>query len=306
MLLAGVWFGPDKPFMLTYLKPFHTIFHQLETSGISIVNPSGEEITVRAILPCGTCDLPARCLVCNSIQFNGFYGCLRCRQAGKSLRTQKGGHVHVNPFNEEDPSGPVRTKMGIMRDAQQAIQQKSPVNGIKGPSWFAALQHHDIVLGTAIDYMHCALEGVMKLLLELWFTSKGGEEPFNISQRVEEADKCISEIKPPDHISRCPRSIEGHRKYWKANELRAFLFFYGAMVLRGILPDIYYEHFMLFSEAIFTLCLTNVSQSQIAHAERLLLHFCVKFPKLYSERYQTANLHSLLHMADDVRNLGLL
>lgn len=56
MLLAGLWFGPDKPFMLTFLKPFHTIFHQLETIGIGILNPSGEEITVRAILLCGTCD----------------------------------------------------------------------------------------------------------------------------------------------------------------------------------------------------------------------------------------------------------
>lgn len=211
MLLAGVWFGPDKPFMLTYLKPFHTISYHLETNGISIVNPSSDEITVRAVLLCGTCDLPARCLVCNSIQFNGFYGCLRCQQARISLRTQKGGHVHVSP-NKEDPSGPFRTKAGIMRDSQQAVQQKSSVNGIKGPSWFAALQHHDIILGAAIDYMHCAFEGVMKLLLELWFTSKGGEESFNISQRVEEADKHISEIKPPNRISRCSWSIEGHRK----------------------------------------------------------------------------------------------
>ena len=42
------------------------------------------------------------------------------------------------------------------------------------------------------------------------------------------------------------------------------------------------------------------------HAERLLMHFCVTFSKLYSKRYQTANLHSLLHMAEDVRNLGPL
>jgi len=105
--------------------------------------------------------------------------------------------------------------------------------------------------------MHCALEGVMKLLLELWFTSKVSEEPFNISQGVEEADKRVSEIKPP-----------------KANELRAFLFFYGAMVPKGVVPDVYYEHFMSFSEAMFTLCPTNVTQSQIGHAERLILHFC--------------------------------
>ena len=65
---------------------------------------------------------------------------------------------------------------------------------------------------------------------------------------------------------------------------------------------------LLFSKAIYmyTLCLTNVTQPQIAHTERLLLNFCVKFPKLYSKRYDTANLHSLLHMAEYVRNLGPL
>lgn len=66
------------------------------------------------------------------------------------------------------------------------------------------------------------------------------------------------------------------------------------------------EHFMLFSKAIFTLCLTNVTLSLVAHAEQLLLHFCVKFGKLCSERYQTANWHSLLQMPEDVRNLGPL
>ena len=78
------------------------------------------------------------------------------------------------------------------------------------------------------------------------------------------------------------------------------------MALRGIIPDVYYDHFMLFSEALFTLCLTNITQSQITYAEKLLLHFCIKFLNLYCERYQTANLHSLLHMAEDVRNLGPL
>ena len=65
-----------------------------------------------------------------------------------------------------------------------------------------------------MDYMHCALEGVMKLFLELWFTSRESqEEPFNISKHVEDVDRHIGEIKPPNRISRCPRFIEGHIKY---------------------------------------------------------------------------------------------
>ena len=41
--------------------------------------------------------------------------------------------MHVYPFNENDPCGPLRTKTGIMTDLKQAVQQKSLVNGIKGP-----------------------------------------------------------------------------------------------------------------------------------------------------------------------------
>ena len=54
----------------------------------------------------------------------------------------------------------------------------------------------------------------------------------------------MKEIKAPSRISGYPRSIEGRRKYCKANKLRAFLFFYGAMVLRGILPDVYFKYFI--------------------------------------------------------------
>ena len=159
MLLAGVWFGPDKPFMLTFLKPFHSTFHQLEKTGVTTqqngLYSSHAAIRIDNVM----CDLPARCLVCNSIQFNGYYGCIRCRQSRKSFRTSKGGHVHVYPFIESNPTGPVRTKLGIMKNAQEAVQQKSAVFGIKGPSWLAALKCQDLVLGTAIDYMRCALEG---------------------------------------------------------------------------------------------------------------------------------------------------
>ena len=43
----------------------------------------------RAILLAGTCDLPAKCLVCNTVQYNGFYGCFKCKQVGQTVKTGK-------------------------------------------------------------------------------------------------------------------------------------------------------------------------------------------------------------------------
>ena len=73
MIFAGLWFGSTKPNMLTYFKPFHSSLRQLETEGIKVESPEAGNFISRAILLAGTCDLPAKCLVCNTVQFNGFY-----------------------------------------------------------------------------------------------------------------------------------------------------------------------------------------------------------------------------------------
>ena len=58
---------------------------------------------------CCTCDLPAKALILNMIQFNGAYECGFCEQSGKSLRTENGGNVRVFPYQIESPKGEPRT-----------------------------------------------------------------------------------------------------------------------------------------------------------------------------------------------------
>lgn len=306
MILAGLWYGERKPLMLNFLKPFHTALSKLETDGVEAKSPSGECFISKAILLLGTCDMPAKCMVCNSTQFNGFYGCLKCKQPGCNVKSSKGGNVHAFPFISSDPTGPPRTHEQTREDAREAFEKGAIVDGIKGPCWFASLNYHDLIRGSAVDYMHCVLEGAMKLLLKLWFGGGHSDDSYSIASRISEVDKRLAEIKPPNNISRCPRSIENHSKYWKASEFRSFLLFYGAAVLKGILPDAWYKHFMLLSEAIFLLSMEEIMQAQLVHAENLLKHFCVSFPELYGIRFQTANIHYLLHIAQDVRNLGPL
>ena len=40
----------------------------------------------------------------------------------------------------------------------------APVCGVKGYSWFMFIPGFDIIKGIAVDYMHCVLLGVTKML----------------------------------------------------------------------------------------------------------------------------------------------
>lgn len=309
MRFAGLWFGDTKPFMLTFLQPFHTSLGKLETEGVNIkvkVGSDTKEVLSKVILLAGTCDLPAKCLVYNSVQYNGSYGCFKCKQKGQTVKVSARGHVHAFPFVQLDPVGPKRTHLETLQDADRAVKAGVAINGIKGPSWFAGLSSYDIIKGSGIDYMHGLCLGVMKTLLNLWFAPENSGKPFSISGQVSKADKRLLQIQPPLEIGRTPRSIEHHRKYWKASELRSFLLYYGVPVLFGLLEQNYFQHFAVLSQVAFVLLLDSISEQQLQQCQRLLEYFCLMFPYLYDLRYQTINIHNLLHLPQSVRELGPL
>ena len=57
---------------------------------------------------------------------------------------------------------------------------------------------------------------------------------------------------------------------------------------------------------MFILLLGSILEEQVAHAERMLFHFCLMMGPLYGERYETANVHYLVHLVDNVRALAPL
>lgn len=50
--------------------------------GLTIAPSGFDTFTCHATLVCVTCDLPAKAIVMNFTQFNGFYGCCHCYQKG--------------------------------------------------------------------------------------------------------------------------------------------------------------------------------------------------------------------------------
>ena len=59
----------------------------------SSINRETHVKIVKAILIAETFDLPARCLVSDTVQFSEKYGCIKCFQTGEICTTAKGGHV---------------------------------------------------------------------------------------------------------------------------------------------------------------------------------------------------------------------
>ena len=150
--------------MLTFVKPIYEELKVLETKGILTDIDNEPEIKTKCFLTAGTCDLPAKCLVCNCTQFNGYYGCTKCLIKGKSVQT-----VTTFPFEQFSETN-LRSKESFVADADEALKREKVINGIKGPSWIAGLSSYDIINGTEVDYMHCVLLGFMKTLVELWFS----------------------------------------------------------------------------------------------------------------------------------------
>lgn len=68
---------------------------------------------------------------------------------------------------------------------------------MKGPFWLCVLPGFDMISGMSIDYMHCVLLGVCRLLFRLWLQSCHHKEPWYIGVRVTDMDDRLWSINPP-------------------------------------------------------------------------------------------------------------
>lgn len=296
---------------------------------------TGEEVTfsdgtarvVRCILLCGSFDAPAKCMFQNMLQYNGAYGCPYCLHPGETVKTSERGHTLTYPFHlkgqqsEGEGQGAHLTAMRIERRthdqtlkfAREAENSKcsgalnAAVKGVKGMTWSMFLPGLDIISGVTIDYMHCVLLGITKMLLTLWTDNSYSAQPWYLGpDNIKKLEERYLAIKPPNVITRTPRSLLKNLAHFKASELRAFLLYYSLPCLWGLLEEDYFQHLLLLVNGIYLLLQDSISPSDIESSSLMLLHFCTRMEALYDKRYETYNVHMLLHLPDCMRNLGPL
>lgn len=157
----------------------------------------------------------------------------------------------------------------------------------------------DMVGDFPLDYLHLICLGVMKRLLkQIWMEQLphrfSKSQPRLIDNLI---TLCSSQL--PKEFNRKGRSLQD-LSYWKATEFRTFLLYTGIFILKNFITEEEYKHFIYFHTATRILCDPSSSRQQIRFAGDLLTHFVTQFPILYGDFHVVYNVHSLIHLANDV------
>ncbi len=282
--IVAVFSGDNKPNCPEeYLSDFLDEYSDLRINGLSYDN-----ITYQVQIHAFICDAPARAFLKCIIAHTGYYSCERCVVKGSWS-----GRVVFN-----DPSNcPHRTEENFNNERYHDHQKtKSPLigAGIFCISMFV------------LDYMHIVCLGVVRRLLR-YMTQGPRHCRLSRSQIKLVSDRLIGlNGEMPSDFARQPRSLEDLDR-WKATEFRQFLLYTGPVVLRGVLTDQMYTHFLIFSTAM-SILLDECDRRRtifLPYAKQLLDFFVRKAPFIYGQTFCSYNVHALTHVYEDVEYFGL-
>ncbi|KAL7298869.1 hypothetical protein TKK_0007977 [Trichogramma kaykai] len=149
------------------------------------------------------------------------------------------------------------------------------------------------------DYMHGALLGVSKQLLNKWTSCY-----FN-KDHLKKIESRMLNIKLCRDVRRSIRTLDYSGKY-KATEWRTWLLFISLPVVKGILPDKEFISYCRLVDSIYVLLKESITDQELNRVEYNLLEFVGESEEIYLPPFITFNAHSLNHYCHAVRNSGPL
>jgi hypothetical protein len=212
VIAGGYWLSEKQPNMNLFLQPFIEEMNQLAVQGIRIGN---RNFLVKVCCVC--VDSPARSKLLRMKQFNGYKGCTFCLHPGQ--------HYPYIP-------SPRRILRSFLNDVDEWEQlsdadkrRGDAINGVKGRTELLDLNGFDPMKQVPVDFMHCALLGVVKLMLTLWFSSESSDKPYYVPPwRKNIAEDRYRQMKTYTECKRKNTSLIKKFKVFKANEFFNFLF----------------------------------------------------------------------------------
>ena len=278
VFVIGIYCGEGKPRDINEF--IQTFIHEY----ISL----GEYSELKSKISTIVCDLPARASLLGIKGHSGFCSCGKCDIKGEYYFNRV-----VFPFGVHNPrtDESFRAKLDKGHHNNDSLIELLPI---------------DLVKDVPGDFMHLVCLGVTRKLLFLW--SKGKKCPARLRpHQIEDLSRLLISIKKyiPQEFARTPRSIRD-LDHWKATEFRQFILYSGPVLLKRILSQELYQHFLCLHVAIVLLVNSKTYKTHNNYANQLLSYFVEHYAKLYGKENLSHNVHSLLHLAQDSLRHGPL
>lgn len=284
---VAIFCGRGKPDTIEmFLKEFVDECSIIFKNGIvSSNNEYGIEISFF------TCDAPARAFLKQIKGHTSTFGCERCK-----IRSEYADKRRFYPS-------------GVDFEQRKDVDFEADINDdshIKGRSPLSHLKL-GLVSMFVLDPMHLIFLGVMKRLLLLYWLE--GKRPVKLSKSVvAKIDNHIKLMKKyiTNDFSRKMRCLKDIKR-WKATEFRFFLLYFGPVLLRSsVINNNFYKHFLLLHSSIFILSNENLVKKYIEIAKSSLIKFVKEGSEIYGKHFNVYNVHSLIHICEDVQLYGNL
>lgn len=281
--IVAIFYGSKKPDVHQFLQLFVEELKIVMDCGIEVEGKQFD-VELRSVIA----DAPARAFLKQTKCHGGYYACDRCTTKGKYKN-------RAVSYSETDAD---------KRDNISFRAKSQPEHHI-GDSPFTAL-NIDMVNVFVYDYLHVILLGIVRKLMSLFWN----KVPFKISVSqksvVEQKVKLLHKFFPSD-FARKPRSFDELERF-KGSEFRTLLFYTGFIIFQDILPSKMYNNFCILIFIVKILCdpLLVDDENNLAYAQALSISFVKQFKTIYRDINVSFNVHSLIHMTEDVRRLGVL
>ena len=109
----------------------------------------------------------------------------------------------------------------------------------------------------------------------------------------------------PREFARQPRSLYEQEK-GKATYFSQFLLYTGPLVLKSVVSEAFYKHFVSLTLAVSILLASKGyvrnTIRYVDYARQLLVYFVSEAKNIYGETFTSYNIHALIHSANDVEH----
>lgn len=161
----------------------------------------------------------------------------------------------------------------------------------------------DPVKFVVLDEMHMLYLGISKYLIQKLVLKSSNS--FILHENVTNLQQCLINISKDITVEFQRKSFDlMDLSNWKATQFRFFLLYAGGIVLRDVLEDEMYKHFLLLYTSCRILSSIKLAALKCLFVKKILKIFVDLMPHFYGPASQIMNIHNLIHITDDVINMG--